>query len=231
MKGKKLIAVLFIGLLLVGCTACKSEAEKEADRAKENWEQTTNEGRMSIYCALIKEYMLLVEDFGKNTPYPAMKRSVKGNMMSGGMTQEEAIYNAKDVIIKEQAIFWYGEQAGISATADEVDAYIQENVLAEIQATDEYETVDEACAKEGITFEDTVWAYEDSYKMQYILIQSGVESDKEADFVEDIIEDYRKTNEYTVLAEVLETCGRLIADGVTDKQTIKDSAIYIQKYD
>lgn len=228
MKGKKLIAVVLIGLLLISCTACKSEAEKEADQAKENWEQTTNEGRMSIYCALIKEYMLLVEDFGENTPYPAMKRSVKGNMMSGGMTQEEAIANAKEVIVKEQAIFWYGEQAGISATDEEVAAYIQENVLAEIQASDDYETVDAACAKEGITFEDTVWAYEDSYKMQYILIQSGVESDKEVAFVEDIIEDYRETDEYAALAEVLENCGQLIAAGVTDKDTIRDSAIYVQ---
>lgn len=226
MWGKRIFLCLLISMMVLGFAGCKSEEEKAAEQAKRNWAMTSDEAQMSIYCALIKEYMLLVENLGENTPYPAMKRSVKGNMMSGGMTQSEAIANAKDVIIMEQAVFWYGEQAGIPATDKEVKQYIEENVLEEIQASDHYAAVDEACAQEGITFEDTIWAYEDSYKMQYILLEAGVESAQEVEFVNDLIETYSKTEQYAAVQTVLDTCAQLLADHITDKDTLKSADIY-----
>ena len=191
MKGKFVVLCLLVACLLFSLSGCKTEEERAAAQAKENWEQTSDETRMGIYCALIKEYMLLTEDLGENTPYPAMKRSVKGNMMSGGLTETEAIESAKAVIIQEQAIFWYG-------------------------------------ANHGITYEDTVWAYENSYKMQYILIQSGVSSEDEIEFVNQIVADYGKTEAYKELVQVLETCAALIADDVTDKEALRNAEIYIE---
>jgi len=228
MKGKFVVLCLLVACLLFSLSGCKTEEERAAAQAKENWEQTSDETRMGIYCALIKEYMLLTEDLGGNTPYPAMKRSVKGNMMSGGLTEAEAIESAKAVIIQEQAIFWYGANHGIDAGEDNVADYIEENVLQEIQASETYAAVDAMCAKEGITYEDTVWAYENSYKMQYILIQSGVSSEDEIEFVNQIVADYGKTEAYKELVQVLETCAALIADDVTDKEALRNAEIYIE---
>ncbi|MBR5315672.1 MAG: hypothetical protein IKU44_02680 [Firmicutes bacterium] len=224
---KKSFVLLLILMLAVSCCGCKTDAEKEADRAKKNWAQTTNEDKMSIYCALIKEYMLLTDALGENTPYPAMKRSVKGSMMSSGLTMDEALENAKQVIIQEQAIFWYGEKVGIVAGDEEVANFIKNNVLVELKASETYEAVDEACNKEGITFEDTIWAYESSYKMQYILKEAGVKSEDEIAFVNDLVEDYGETEAYALLMTVLDTCGEFIKVGETDKDVLKSADIYM----
>lgn len=228
MKGKKFFVCILIGILMLTCAACKTEEEKAAEQAKVNWEKTSDETQMSIYCALIKEYMLLLEDFGDNTPYPSMLRSIKGNMMSGGMTQTEALENAKMMILQEQAVFWYAEQNDISATEKDVETYIRENVLREIQDNDHYEAVDALCAREGITFEDTVWAYKDSYKKNYILNKAGVNAQTQAEFIEKVIEQYCQTEAYTALMQILDNCAELIAENITDKETIKSSEIFFQ---
>lgn len=226
MKGKKILICLFVLLLLLNCTGCKTEEEKAAEQAKENWEKTSSEAQVGIYCALIKEYMLLLEDFGDQTPYPAMLRSVKGNMMSGGMTKSEALENAKMTILEEQAIFWYAEQNDISATQKEVETYINEYVLDEIQNQESYKAVDSICAKEGITFEDTVWAYKDSYKKNLILTQAGVNAETQDAFMNELMENYRQNESYTALMQVLDNCAELIEGNITDKEIIKSSSIY-----
>ena len=37
---------------------------------------------------------------------------------------------------------------------------IQENIISKVAQEENYDAVSKACAKEGITFEDTIWAYE-----------------------------------------------------------------------
>lgn len=227
MKGKKLFVLLLLFVLAFCSVGCKSDAEKEAEQAKENWEQSSSETKMGIYCALIKESMLLTEQLGEDTPYPAMKRSVKGSMMSSGMTQAEALDYAEEQLIAEQAVFWRAEKEGISATDTEVEAYIKENVIDQLKAAEEYESVDEMCAEEGITFEDTVWAYKNTYKMEYIAKQSDVE-DYEGfqTYTEESVKEYKQSDAYQAFQSVLDTCRKLIEEDVTDKEILKSSDIY-----
>ena len=221
--GRKNERVLFktlalILILILSFSGCKKST---------NWEQTSDETKMSIYCALVKEYMLLVEDLGEDTPYPAMNRNVKGNMLSGGMTQQEALDRAEQVLIEEQAVFWRGEQEGIQSTDDQVAAYIRENVLEELKAMETYDQVDAICHEEGITYEDTIWAYAASYKMEYIAKASGVTNEEEfAAYKEEAVTAYKKSAEYADFQKILDNCRSLIEDDVTDKETLKNADIY-----
>ncbi len=227
MKGKRLFTILLICFVILSFASCMSEEEKGALRAQQNWSQSSGAQQLEIYCALIKEYMLLIEDLGEDTPYPAMKRSVKGNMMSGGMTQQEALDNAEELLIEEQAVFWCAEQDGCMVTDKEAKIYIKENVLDQLKETEEYARVNAACQKEGITYDDTVWAYEDSYKVDCIASNAGVGSYEELEqFKADAVERFRDSGEYDRYQAVLDVCRSLIEQNVTDRETLKAADIY-----
>ena len=229
MKGKRLLAIVFIFILVLCCCGCKSDEEKAAKQAQANWEQATNEQRLSIYCALIKEYMLLIEDLGEDTPYPAMKRSVKGSMMSAGLTQTEAIEQAEEYLITEQAVFWYAEQEGIIVTDDEVKKYIQNNIISKVAEEKDYDTVSKACQEEGISFEDTIWAYESSYKVDLIGEKSGIKSYEEMEkYKTEAAEEFKSSDDYVTYKSVLDNCAQLLQDNVTDKETLKKAEIYYE---
>lgn len=229
MKGKRLVAVLLVCLLAVCCCGCKSDEEKAAKQAKANWEQASNEQRMSIYCALIKEYMLLTEDLGENTPYPAMKRSVKGSMMSSGLTQAEAISQAEEYLVEEQAVFWRAQQDGIEVSEKQVKAYIQENIIAQVAKEEDYDVVSAACAKEGITFEDTIWAYQSSYKVDLIGEKADIKSYEEMEgYKAESVERFKASDAYVAYKVVLDNCAQLIQDNVTDKEALKEADIYYE---
>lgn len=229
MKGKRLLAVLLLCLLTISCCGCKTDEERAAKQAQANWNQASNEQRMSIYCALIKEYLLLVDDLGEDSPYPAMKRSVKGSVMSSGMTQKEAIHQAKEYLIEEQAVFWRAEQDGIQVTDEEVESYIQENIISKVEQEEDYDVVSKACQQEGITFEDTIWAYKSSYKVDLIGEKAGIENydDMEA-YKEEAIKQFEVSSEYDMYMTVLDNCSQLIYENVTDKETLKAADIYYE---
>ena len=229
MKGKRVVAALMICLLVVSCCGCKTDEEKAAAQAQANWNQASNEQRVSIYCALTKEYMLLTEDLGTKTPYPAMKRSVKGSMMSSGLTQDEALTQAEQYLIEEQAVFWRAEQDGIELGGEEVKKYIQQNIISKVAQEEDYDTVSKACEQEGITFEDTIWAYEDSYKVDLIGEKAGIKSYEEMEsYKEEAVKQFEASDAYASYKEVLDTCAQLIRDNVTDKETLKAAEIYYE---
>ena len=229
MKGKRFFIVLFVCILTFFCCGCKSDAEKAAAQAQANWNQAGSEQRMSIYCALIKEYMLLVEELGTETPYPSMKRSVKGSMMSSGLTQEEAIEQAEEYLVEEQAVFWRAELDDIIVTDDEVKRYIQENIISKVSSEADYDMVSKACEQEGITFEDTIWAYENSYKMDLIGEKAGIENyDEMETYKEESVERFKASDAYGAYKAVLDNCAELIRDNVTDKETLREADIYYE---
>ena len=55
MKGKRLFILIMVCILAVCLCGCRSDEEKAAKQAQANWNQASNEQRMSIYCALVKE--------------------------------------------------------------------------------------------------------------------------------------------------------------------------------
>lgn len=229
MRGKRLLLLVLICVLVFYCCSCKTDEERAAKQAQANWNQASNEQRMSIYCALIKEYMLLVDDLGENTPYPAMKRSVKGSMISSGMTQEEAIAQAEEYLVEEQAVFWRAKQDGIEVNDAEVKRYIQQNIISQVAKEEDYDIVSKACEQEGITFEDTIWAYESSYKVDLIGEKAGLESYEALEkYKGESVEQFKASDAYRAYKQVLDNCARLIRDNVTDKETLKAAEIYYE---
>ena len=221
--------MILICLLVLSCCSCKTDEEKAAKQAQANWNQTTNEQRVSIYCALIKEYMLLIDDLGGNTPYPAMKRSIKGSMMSSGLTQEEAIAQAVTYLTEEQAVFWRAEQDGIAVSEKDVNAYIQDNIISQVAKEENYDVVSQACEREGITFEDTIWAYKDSYKVDLIGEKAGVKSYEELEsYKEESVKSFKASEAYASYKAVLDVCAQLIRDNVTEKDALKEADIYYE---
>ncbi len=229
MKGKRIFTAFLICLLVISCCGCKSDEERAAKQAQANWNQASNEQRMSIYCALIKEYMLLVEDLGENTPYASMKRTIKGSMMTSGLTQEEAIAQAEKYLIEEQAVFWRAEQDGIKVTDEEVTSYIQKNVISKVVEEEDYDVVSKACEREDITFEDTVWAYKNSYKVDLIGERAGIENYEDmTGYKEESVERFKSSDAYGPYKEILDACAQLIRDNVTDKESLKEADIYYE---
>lgn len=229
MRGKRLLLLVLICVLVFCCCSCKTDEERAAKQAQANWNQASNEQRMGIYCALIKEYMLLMEDLGENTPYPAMKRSVKGSMISSGMTQEEAIAQAEEYLVEEQAVFWRAKQDGIEVNDAEVKRYIQQNIISQVAKEEDYGIVSKACEQEGITFEDTIWAYESSYKVDLIGEKAGLKSYEALEkYKGESVEQFKASDAYRAYKQVLDNCARLIRDNVTDKETLKAAEIYYE---
>ena len=229
MKGKRLAVLFLVCLLALCCCGCKSAEEKSAAQARANWNQADNQEKMDVYTALIKEYMLLTEDLGKNTPYPAMKRSVKGSMITSGLTQEEAISLAEEYLIREEAVFWQAKEDGIVPTDEEVKVYVRENVIEEVAQEENYDLVSEACEKEGITFEDTIWAYENSYKVDLIGEKAGITNYEDmADYQDEAVKAYKNSDAYKAYEDVLHHCAQLVRDNVTDKETLKAAEIYYE---
>jgi len=227
MKGKRLFILIMVCILAVCLCGCRSDEEKAAKQAQANWNQASNEQRMSIYCALVKEYMLLVEDLGEDTPYPSMKRSVKGSMMSSGLTQANALEQAEEYLLEEKAVFWRAEQDGIKVSDQDVKAYIQENIISGIVREPDYDVVSKACEKEGITFEDTIWAYKNSYKVDLIGELAGIKNYDEIEtYKEESVERFKASDEYAAYKAVLDNCAQLIQDNVTDRETLKEAEIY-----
>ncbi len=227
MRGKRLLSFVLICMLVLCCCGCKTDEERAAKQAQANWAQANNEQRMSVYCALIKEYLLLTEDLGKNTPYPAMKRSVKGSMISSGLTQTEALEQAAEYLIEEEAVFWRAAQDNILPGDAEVKQYIQENIISKVAQEENYDAVSKACAKEGITFEDTIWAYENSYKVDLIGEKAGLKSYDELEkYKTESVEQFKASAAYGAYKQVLDCCSQLIRDNVTDKETLKAADIY-----
>lgn len=226
-RGKRGLLLLLCVVLILGCCGCKSEEKEEENKIGTNWSQTSKEEQMSIYCALIKEYMLLTEDLGKDTPYPAMKRSVKGSMMSSGLTLDEALEQAKEVLIQEEAVFWRSKQDGMEVTDADVKKYMQENVIREIAMDENYDNVSRACEKEGITFEDSIWAYENSYKVELIGMRAGMKDYEELEnYKAEAVAQFKKSKDYAEYQKVLETCDKMIRENVTDKEILKKAEIF-----
>lgn len=229
MKGKRLFVIVLICFQVLCCCGCKTDEEKSAAQAQANWNQASHAQRMRIYCALIKEYMLLSDDLGENTPYPAMKRSVKGEMMSSGLTQEEAITQAQTYLVEEQAVFWRATQEGIMVTDEEVKKYIQQNVISQIAQDENYSAVSKACEKEGITFEDTIWAYQSSYKVEAIGKKAGIKNyDAMETYKDEAVEQFKASEAYVSYKKVLDVCAQLIRENVTDKESLKAADIYYE---
>jgi len=115
----------------------------------------------------------------------------------------------------------------VSRQGQEIKSYIQENIISKVAQEEDYDTVSKVCEKEGITFEDTIWAYEDSYKMDLIAEKAGIKDYEEMEtYKVEAIEQFQASDAYVSCQVVLDNCAQLIRDNVTDKETLKAAEIY-----
>lgn len=213
---KMMLISALVAALMIAAVGCGNSQEKE-------WKKSTDEQKLDTYFALIKESMLLEEDLGRNTPYIAMLRSSKGNVISAGMSKADALADAEYWIVLEQAVFWYADKHDISADDREVAEYINSHIEKAKQEQG-FDQMEEACRKNNLTYSDTVWAYRNSYKWQYIM--EKVSEEYKPELLESIIKDYKKTGEYKALLPVLKNCSALIEADETDIKTLKKADIY-----
>lgn len=215
------LAVILSGVLLLSSCG-KSDEETEAEKRQQEWEEQTDEQRLSVYFDLTKESLILKDKLG-DTPYITMLRSVRGNMITSGMTKAQALENAEALIVSERALIWYAEENNIKVTDVEVAGYIKNNVINQVREDEAFDKMEEACNKAGITFEDSIWAYEDSYRSAYIISEIPDFNEK---LNAEIIEKFKDSSEYVDIAKIIENCKELIDAGETDIDVLKQEDIY-----
>lgn len=213
-----LILLLVIGALLFGYFS-KSDAEK-------NWKQKDKEQQLQVYFDLTKESILLEEELGE-TPYITMLRSFKGNKITSGMTKTEALENAAQLIVREEALMWYAKQNHINVTDAEVAKYMKNNVIDQVRNAEGFDRMEEACNKAGMTFEDSIWAYKSSYRSEYIMSQIGDGFSEE--MMTDIIADFRESRDFDKVFRIIQNCKNLIESGETDIDALRRADIYFDR--
>lgn len=209
-----LALALVIGLLLFSYFS-KGDAEKD-------WAQKTDEQQMQVYFDLTRESILLEEKLGE-TPYITMLRSFKGNQITSGMTETQALDNAAELIVNEQALIWYAKNNGIEVSDKAVAEYIKTNVIEQVREAEGFDKMEEACNKAGMTFEDSIWAYESSYKSAYIMSQI---EDWDDSRMEEIAEAYKASSTYEKEVKIIQNCKNLIEAGETEIDALRRSGIY-----
>ena len=86
-----------------------------------------------------------------------------------------------------------------------------------------------ACQEEDLSFEDTIWAYENSYKVDLIGEKSSIKSYEEMEkYKMEATEQFKSSDDYVTYKSVLDNCAQLIRDNVTDKETLKKAEIYYE---
>lgn len=204
---------------MLASAGCGDSGEKE-------WEQSTENHKLDTYFSLIKESLLLEEELGKDTPYISMLRTTKGNTITGGMSKADAVEEAEYWIILEQAVFWYAEKNGILPTDKEIAEYLNNTIIAEAKEDEGFAQMEKMCNENNLTFADTVWAYENSYRWQYIM--EKVSPEYKPELLDGIIADYKETSDYEEVLAIVKNCSNLITAGETEIEVLRKSDIFFQ---
>ena len=102
-------------------------------------------------------------------------------------------------------------------------------MISKVAQEEDYDIVSKVCQKEGITFEDTIWAYESSYKVDLIGEKAGIQNYEEMEaYKAESVEQFKASDAYLSYQGVLDSCSQLIRDNVTDKETLKAAEIYYE---
>jgi len=141
-----------------------------------------------------------------------------------GNTVSEAVDYAQEAMIRTYAVYALAQQKGISDGPKDVEAYIQQNILDPFAEADNSGELDAAAEEAGTTFEDSVWAYYDSYRWQYILSQ--IPDYKGDEDLEQYEEAFKKTDSGKELEKVLDVCKEMFCEGEDDETRLKAAAIY-----
>lgn len=218
---KKVCILAAVFVLILALCSCTTGEKKAAEDAKARWEKLSMTERYEELGKVEKQVINLQKALGGNTPYPELYRNMYVGMLTG-KEKTDSLDGGTFSILREQAVFWYGKKEGISDTDAEVDQYVKDSIK-ELRSSEEFDLIDQAYRKSGITFEDSIWALRDIYKWQYIMSKVPNGDD---DTLDQVIAQFKQSSDVAKVMGPIRASRKLLKDGVTDLDKIKAADIY-----
>lgn len=179
----------------------------------------------------------------EETPYLYLFRTTKVYTDVLGYSQENAEREALNQYYEQRAFLWYGNENGFTVTDEEVNDYIA-SVVDDYPGADNYEELQAACKKNGVTLEDVAYMNFDVYKVQLIrdrIYESEKEKHPELNttetfrqywdtFKENIVSEYRQTDDFAAVEKACKSCTALIGtDEEADASALSERNIFISR--
>ncbi|MDY2959383.1 MAG: hypothetical protein SOR72_01095 [Hornefia sp.] len=151
-----LIILIFVILLcIVFATMLKGVFANNADNQN-----------MDSFIQVQKRCLDLNEKFGDNSMYSQLVTKIDCRKLSG-VDDVKAFYSSVQELISDRALQELAKKENVHITKQEVDAYIGD--LIRIAKQDEkFPEIMDSCAKQGITFEDTLYKNHKHYYMELL---------------------------------------------------------------
>lgn len=198
--------------------------------------------QMEEYFKFQKGNIKLSKKLLKETPYDSIYGNVKSRELSGE-TRDKAIEGAVDDYIEQEAFIWYANENNIVVSDAKVEMHVL-NLITEAKKADNYEEVEAACNKAGMTYEEFVRKNTDLYRVEIIkniLYMSEYDKYKSEKGVVDgeefngewtiykvnLISRFKQTERFEKLQKAVNNCVTLIESDVTDVSKIKNKDIYV----
>lgn len=206
---------------------------------------TDNADNLRTFAALQVEKTQLQSELGQNSIYPEFNSSVKEEKLLG-KNETTAIKDTKNDMMEQEALYWHAVNHGMQMTDEEVQKRI-EAAIADARTAENYQEIEDACKAAGTTFEATMLENKEQYKKEYTISDlynetfdaftkgklelsdedlKGWEAHWQA-FVDKIVENYKKTKNFTILDKALDKSEKLVREKITDQKAIKASALSV----
>lgn len=232
------IAAMFIGYALL----------YDSDYSVSGADVNTENEALPEYVEIQKQMIDLNSELGENTPYPQIYMIAETLFKIKGVKQDIAVTQAADRYIERKALVWYAEKSGIHVTHEEVNRYIEELIQA-AKGAENYNEVNEAYKKAGITLEQyyrkNIQFYRDDYLIGKLYNQwihdcgSGDEvSESEMELldeawqekVSEIKNSYQSVREYKKLKPLIAESKKIYRNGAADTlEYLKKADIFIEE--
>lgn len=155
--------------------------------------QMTDQEFEEKYYALQKEGMDI-----KDPVYRGLYLGTKTKMLQE-VDEESAILSAREGVVEKAACAWQAENLAIVVTDKEVETYM-DNLISEGKKADNFEEVEAAYQKIGLTFEKSIRMQKELYRSVCILGKLSERHPKDWEtFKADLIKQYKETSEYEAL--------------------------------
>lgn len=239
---KNLIPMCFVSLSLVlGLTIWNGAGQKAfgGDMAADNADN------LKTFAAVQVKKAQLQSELGQNSVYPEFSGGVEEEKLLG-KSESAAIENTKNEITEREALYWHAVNHGTRMTDEEVQKRM-EAAIADAKTAENYQEIEAACKAAGTTFEATMLENKEQHKREYIVSdlydemfdaftkgksELSDEGLKEWEahwqaFVDETVESYKKTKNFTILDKALDKSEQLVREKVTDQKEIKASDVSV----
>lgn len=110
----------------------------------------TDQERLEQYAAIQREALTF-----KDKDYGILYANIVTNVRLIGMSEGDAIADAKKAFIEKKAFEWYAKENKIVVTEKQLEKYM-EDLIDDSRETEEFKDVEAAYEKAGITYEESI---------------------------------------------------------------------------